>query len=50
MQDIFKKNQERNRASLYPPKVVKIRVRDVQLITTTVIIYTVILFAMSVLI
>lgn len=49
MKTIFKKNQEANRKSLYPQPTVKVRVRDVQIIMWTVIIYTCIIGSLGIL-
>ena len=43
MREVFKKNQQANRRSLYPQPKVQIRVRDIQIALATFLIYTIFL-------
>lgn len=41
MRDVFKRNQQANRRSLYPQPKVQVRVRDVQIALATFLLYTI---------
>lgn len=43
MREVFKKNQQANRRSLYPQPKVQIRIRDIKIALATFLAYTIIL-------